>query len=266
MEKLQLKAAVRDVKKDKPGKMRKNGQLPAILYGHKIPNLTLSINAREFDKVLKKAGESTIVELITDDGKVHPVLIHEFQKHYLTSVPTHVDFYQISMTEKLKAKVALDFVGESKAVKELGGVLVKVLNEVEVECLPVDLPHSIAVSLNSLVTLQDSVHVKDLSAPAKVKIVTPGDEMIVKVQPPRDVEAELATPVVEDVSKVEGAAEEKPAAEGEVKTADKGEKAEKTDKPEKAEKEQKPAKGGTQPKADQPLAGAKTPGGKEEKK
>jgi len=251
MEKLQLKAAIRDLKTDKAGKMRKNGLLPAVLYGHKVANLTLSINAREFDKVLKKAGESTIVELITDDGKTHPVLIHEYQKHYLTSVPIHVDFYQISMTEKLKAKVVLDFTGESKAVKELGGVLVKVLNEVEVECLPQDLPHSIVVGLDSLATLQDSVHVKDLSAPAKVKIITPGDEMIIKVQPPRDVEAELAAPVVEDVSKVEGAAEEKPATDGEAKAEGKTEKADKTEKPEKPEKSVK---------------GGSAPGGKEEKK
>lgn len=230
MEKLQLKVAIRNLKTDKAGKMRKDGLLPAVLYGNKVTNLALSINAREFDKILKKAGESTIVELITDDGKTHPVLIHEFQRHYLTSAPTHVDFYQVSMTEKLKAKVALEFTGESKAVKQLGGILVKILNEVEVECLPADLPHNIVVNLEPLETLQDSVHVKNLIAPAKVKILTSGDEMIVKVQPPREVEAELTAPVVEDVSKVEGAAEDKPVAEGEAKAGDKAAKDEKADK------------------------------------
>jgi large subunit ribosomal protein L25 len=233
MDKLQLKATVRDIKKEKPEKLRKAGMLPAVLYGNKVANLALSINARDFDKILKKAGESTIVELMTDDGKIHPVLIHEFQKHYLTSVPTHVDFYQVSMTDKLKAKVALEFTGESKAVKQLGGVLVKVLNEVEVECLPADLPHNILVSLDGLQTLQDTIHVKNLSVPAKVKIITPAEELVIKVQPPRDVEAELATPVVEDVSKVEGAAEDKPAAEGEAKAGDKTEKADKVEKSEK---------------------------------
>jgi large subunit ribosomal protein L25 len=147
-----------------------------------------------------------------------------------------VDFYQVSLTDKLKAKVALEFTGESKAVKQLGGVLVKVLNEVEVECLPVDLPHNIIVSLESLATLQDSIHVKNLAAPAKVKIITPADELIVKVQPPRDVEAELAAPVVEDVSKVEGAAEVKPEAAGEAKAEAKPEK---TDKPAKTPEEKK---------------------------
>lgn len=238
MDKLQLKAEVRDLKTTTPQKLRKAGKLPAVLYGHKIQNTALTVNAREFDKVLRKAGESTIVELITDDGKTHPVLIHEVQYHYLTSVPTHVDFYVVSMTEKLKAKVILEFVGESAAVKTMGGVLVKVLSEVEVACLPADLPHNIAVSLDALKTLQDSIHIKDLSVPLKVKILNPADEMVAKVQPPRDVEAELSTPVVEDVSKVEGAAEIKPEAEG-AATETAGA------KPEKAEKS---AKGGGEEK------------------
>lgn len=234
MDKLQIKAQVRDVKNSKPGKLRKQGLLPAVLYGHKVQNTALTINAREFDKILRKAGESTIVELITDDGKTHPVLIHEVQYHYLTSAPTHADFYEVSMTEKLKAKVALEFTGESQAVKAMGGVLVKVLSEVEVECLPVDLPHNIEVSIEPLKTLTDSIHVKDIKVPAKVKILTNGDEMLVKVQPPRDVEAELAAPVVEDVSKVEGAAEIKPEAAVEGAVGDKAEK--KEDKKEKEEK------------------------------
>ena len=198
-----------------------------MLYGNKVKNLALSLDAREFDKVLKKAGESTIVEVMTDDGKMHPVLIHDVQIHYLTSAPTHVDFYEVSMTHKLKAKVALEFTGESPAVKTLGAILVKTLSEVEVECLPADLPHNIEVSLETLKTLEDEVHVKDLKVTAKVKILTNGDELVIKVQPPRDVEADLSTPVVEDVSKVEGAAEDKPeaAAEG-GKTDDKKEKKE----------------------------------------
>jgi large subunit ribosomal protein L25 len=117
------------------------------------------------------------------------------------------------MTEKLKAKVALEYVGESAAVKNLGGVLVRVLNEIEVECLPMDLPHNITVDIAKLAALTDSIHVKDLHVSDKVKILAGLDEIVAKVQPPRDVEAELSTPVVEDVSKVEGAAENKPVEE-----------------------------------------------------
>lgn len=242
MDKLQLKASLRDLKKTRPAKLRKAGQLPAVLYGHKVENVALSVNEREFEKLLRKAGESTIVEIITDDGKIHPVLIYDIQKHFLTSVPTHVDFYEVSMTEKLKAKVALEFTGEAPAVKQLGGVLVKVLSEIEVECLPVDLPHSITVSLNSLANIQDAIHVKDLAVPDKVKILAPADDLVAKIQPPRDVEAELAAPVVEDISKVEGAAEVKATAEGEAAAGDK------KDKPEKAEKSDLPAgKAGKKP-------------------
>ena len=229
MDKLSLKASARDLKTSNPEKLRKIGQVPAVLYGNKVANINLTVDAREFEKVLRKAGESTIVELVTADGKNHPVLIHDIQNHYLTSQPIHVDFYEVSLTKKLKAKVALEFVGESSAVKTLGGVLVKILNEVEVECLPADLPHNITVNLDSLKTLQDTIHIKDLAIPAKVKLITPGDELIIKVQPPREVEAELSAPVVEDISKVEGAAEVKPEA-ADAKAGDKAAKPEKSAK------------------------------------
>jgi len=214
MDKIQIKSTARDVKATNPTKLRRAGSIPAVLYGHNIPNQPLTINFGEFEKAFKKAGESTIVDLITEDGKTHPVLIHDVQSNYLTSRPDHVDFYEVSMTEMLTAKVVLEFTGESGAVKTMGGVLVKVLTEVEVECLPSDLPHNVEVKLETLKTLQDAIHVKDLVLPAKVKMLTDAAELVIKVQPPRDVEAELA-PTVEDISTVEGAAEDKPVAEGE---------------------------------------------------
>ena len=218
MDKIQLSATLRDLKTTTPKKLRKTGFIPAVLYGHNIPTTPLTINFSEFQRVLRKAGESTIVELTTEDGKVHPVLIHEVQNHYLQSTPEHVDFYQVSMTEKLTATVALEYTGESNAVKAMGGTLVKVLNEVEVECLPVDLPHNIVVDITPIKTFEDAITVKDLKVSSKVTILTPHEELVVKVQPPRDVEAELSAPVVEDVAAVEGAAENKPAeVEGEAK-------------------------------------------------
>lgn len=201
MDKIELQTKIRDPKTEKPEKLRKLGFIPAEIYGKKTTNLHVSVSANEFDKVLKKAGESTIVELITDDNKKHPVIIHDVQYHFLTSVPTHVDFYEVNLDEKLKAKISLVYTGESKAVKSLGGVLVKLVNEIEVECLPQDLPHNIEVNISSLVTLTDTIHVKDLVIPAKVKLLTEADEMIVKVQPPRNVEAEL-TPIVSETEKI----------------------------------------------------------------
>lgn len=234
MDKIKINAQARDIKNSKPKKLRKEGLVPAVLYGNKIKNEALMVNAIEFEKVLRKAGESTIVDLVTPDGKTHPVLIHDVQNNYLTSKPDHVDFYEVSMTKKLKAKVALEYVGESVAVKQLGGVLVKILNEVEIECLPADLPHNLPVDISVLQTFQDSILVKNVILPAKVTLVTPPDEMVAKIQPPRDVEAEL-TPVVEDISKVEGAAETKP--EEGAATEDKDKKVQ--PKAEKAETEKK---------------------------
>ncbi len=238
MEKIQLKAKSRDLASQRPDKLRSAGILPAELYGHKLENLHLAVDQGEFERVLRKAGESTIVELLTEDGKSHNVLIHGIQRHYLKHTPTHVDFYEVSMTEKLTAPVTLEFVGESKAVKEQGGVLVKVLTEVHVECLPADLPHNIPVDISVLKEINNVILVKDLPVPSKVTVQESPDDLVVKVQPPRDVVAELDQPVVEDVSAVVGAAET--AAEGEAAAEDQQKEPKaKDDKELKAKKEDK---------------------------
>lgn len=203
MEKLVLKATVRNT--ETPVKaMRKGGIIPAELYGHNVQNVHLSVSQNEFEKIFRKAGESTIVTLDIEGNGQRNVLIHDVQKHVVKSQPIHVDFLEVSMTEKLETTVALEYEGESVAVKALGGTLVKVLNEITVECLPADLPHNLMVDISSLTTFEDVIAVKDITLPKGVALVTDGEEVVAKVQPPRDLEAELATPVEEDVTKVEG--------------------------------------------------------------
>lgn len=214
MEKLQLQAKARDVQSATANNVRSEGFIPAVLYGRNIPNVHLTVSQGEFEKLFRKAGESTIVELKTDDGKTHNVLIQAIQKHYLTSIITHVDFYEVSMTEKLTATVPLEFVGESDAVKILGGTLLKVIDEIEVECLPGDLPHNLEIDISVLKTFDDSILVKDIKLPKGVVVTSDPEETVANTQAPRDIEAELAEPVVEDISAVEGAAEDKPAEEG----------------------------------------------------
>lgn len=224
MEKLQLQAKAREVQAATANNVRGQGSIPAVLYGHNIPNVHVTVAQGEFEKLFRKAGESTIVELKTDDGKTHNVLIQAIQKHYLTGTITHVDFYEVSMTEKLTATVPLEFVGESDAVKILGGTLLKVIDEIEVECLPGDLPHSLEVDISVLKTFDDSILVKDIKLPKGVVVTSDPEETVANTQAPRDIEAELAEPVVEDISAVEGAAEDKPAEEGaESKDAEKKE-------------------------------------------
>jgi large subunit ribosomal protein L25 len=208
-EKLQIGAKNRDLVTTSPKAVRREGFIPAVLYGHNVESTNLSVPSNEFEKLFRKAGESTLIELTTEDGKVHNVLIQEVQRHFLTTKPIHVDFLQVNMTETLKATVALEFIGESLAVKAEGGVLVKVLNEVEVECLPMDLPHNIEVDISAIKNFSDHITVKDLKVSSKVKILTDGDEVVAKVQPPRNVEAELTPTEPVDISQVEVVSKEK---------------------------------------------------------
>ena len=113
------------------------------------------------------------------------VLINDIQRHPLSGQIIHIDFYKVKMTEKLTTDIPLVFVGESKAVKELGGILVKTLDHVKVECLPQDLVHELTVDLSSINTFDDAIHVSDLSLPSGLKVLTHGEEAIARVQPPR---------------------------------------------------------------------------------
>lgn len=197
MEKIQLKTEQRETTARTAKPLYKAGLIPAELYGHKVNNVHLSLNQIEFEKVLRKAGESTVIELLLPNGEVRNVLIQDVQLHYLSNMPIHVDFYEVNLTEKLTATVAIEFVGESHAVKALGGTLVKALNEVEVECLPGDLPHQFDVDISALDNFDKQILVKDLIVSDKVEIKADPEEMVATVQPPRDMEAELAAPVDE---------------------------------------------------------------------
>ncbi len=222
MEKIQLKTAVRDTNHRNAKHLYREGLIPGNLYGHNVANIHVGVDQIEFEKVLRKAGESTIIELQLPDGAMRNVLIQRVDKHYLSSRPIHVDFYEVKMNEKLTATIPLEFIGEAPAVKVLAGTLVKVLNEVEVECLPGDLPHQIDVDISVLKTFQDSILVKDLKVSDKVEIKAEADEMVAKVDEPRDMAAEEAAVVVDEAAAVAAAVgpEEKPA-EGEEVTEEK---------------------------------------------
>ncbi len=204
MEKIELQAKPRAIVS--PAKLRKEGQIPAIIYGNKVPTENLSVPYAEFEKVFRKAGESSIISVVID-GKPRNVLIQDVQRHYLNGKFQHIDFYAVSMTEKLTATVPIHFVGVSKAVKENAGILLELLKEVQVECLPGDLPQNIEVDISALKTFTDSIHVKDLNVSDKVTILAEPDAVVVKADPPRDVEKELAESLVGDVSQVEGVAD-----------------------------------------------------------
>ena len=215
MEKIQLQSALREANTRNAKQEYRKGAIPAELYGHKINNVHLSVNQIDFEKVLRKAGESTIIELLLPSGEKRNVLIQEVDRHYLTSKPIHVDFYEVSMTEKLTATVQIEFIGEADAVKVLGGTLVKVINEVEVECLPTAIPKSIQVDISSL-KIGDSIHVKDIVFPAGVKPLNDPEASVVAVIAP--MKEEVPAEVVEGATQEPEVIKEKkevPAEEGE---------------------------------------------------
>jgi len=186
------------------------GAIPGILYGRGIENEMLWVSRRELNRIREEAGESTIFKLKLENGEERNVLIKEIQRDILNGKPTHVDFYQVRMDEKIEATVELDFVGESSIVKELGGILIKNMDEIEVKCLPGDLPPKIEVDISRIKSFEDYIYVKDLPVSEKVEILVDPENVVAMVSEPRSEEelAELETEVKEDVTKVEGVVKE----------------------------------------------------------
>lgn len=219
---MDLTAKPREIVGKKVRTLRREGFLPAELYGHGQKNLHLSVAAKEFNKVFKEAGENTVVTLVLDAKDRRSVLVNDVQKNYLTGEIDHVDFYQVRMDEKLKAKVPLEFDGISPAAKEKGGIVAKAMSEIEVEALPNDLPHRLTVDLGLLDDLNKTIYVRDLAVPKGVTILIDAETAIVSVVPPKVEEVAEVAPVV-DVAAVKVESEEKKA-ERAAEKAEKGEK------------------------------------------
>ncbi len=225
-------------KREKFGKqvkvLRREGLIPAELYGHGLPNTHLTVPAKDFGKAFKEAGTNTVITLVVDKEK-KPALIYDVVHNALTGEVAHVDFYQVRMDEKIKAKVPLAFVGESAAVKEKGAILNKSMSEIEVEALPRDLPHSFVVNLSLLDDIGKSVYVRDLATPKGVELLIDENTAIATAKPPAPKEEEKPVEeAVPDVSAVKVETEEKKAERvaGKTESVEKeGKKEEKTGKP-----------------------------------
>ena len=209
--------------------LRRIGILPGVVYGKKLESKNLSIDRKEFEKIYKQTGESTLIDLSVGSEKPLTVLVNAVQRDSLTNEMLHVDFHEVDMNTKIKAKVVLHFIGEAGAVKDLGGVLVKNVTEVEVECLPADLPKELVIDISKLKTFQDSIKISDLEFDhEKVKVALKPETVVVKVAEPRTEEElkELSEKPVEDaVESVEGVVKEE---KKEVEEGKDGEKKEET--------------------------------------
>lgn len=215
MEKIKLDAKTREERGKKVNKGRKAGLIPAVTYGKGAAPQSLWVNALDFGRLIKKYGESIIINLNVGGKNSCNVLIHELQQSPVSGSISHIDFYQVKMDEKIETEVELVFVGESPAVKESGGVLVKSLDKIEISCLPADLPANIEVNIANIKTFEDHIYVKDLKISREVEVKDDPETVVALVTPPRSEEelSQLEEKVVEDVTKVEGVVKEEPVAE-----------------------------------------------------
>jgi large subunit ribosomal protein L25 len=182
MEQIELKAEKRTIIGKRVKVLRREGIIPALLYGPKTEPVAIQCDARELQRILAWAGGTNLIALrIGDAGKPKMTLVSEVQRDSITNDLYHVDFYQVVMTEKVTAEVNIVFVGKPPAVQQSDVMLLQGADSVEVECLPGDLIHSIEVELSDL-EIDDAIYVRDLQVPDNVAILTDGEELVVKVQ------------------------------------------------------------------------------------
>ncbi len=187
-------------KREKKEKLGKDF-IPAVLYGNEFPTQSISLKKLDFEKTFSLAGESNLINLEIE-GKSEKVLVKDVQKDAINLSPIHVDFYKVNMKEKVVTEIPLIFIGESKAVKELGGMLNKELDAIEVECFPGDLLSSIEVDITPLLNLDDVIRVSDLNLPKTLETTVDMEDVVVNIiQPKAQVEEEVVVEEVEGEGK-----------------------------------------------------------------
>lgn len=192
-----IKATIREKTGNKNEALRVQGILPAVLYGEDIKNSTIEVSEKDFDKVYAEAGESSLVSVELDDKK-YDVLIHQTAKDPLTERFLHVDFYKPSTKKKVEVEIHVVFEGESLAVKDLGGILVREIQTLHVKGLAHNLPREITVNISTLGSFEDRIYVSQLSIPEGVEILRNEKDIVALVVPPTEEKEEEVTPTTEE--------------------------------------------------------------------
>lgn len=194
---LTLKAELRNTNTE-PAEIRKAGKIPAVFYGKKEASTPISIPKIDFLKVWKEAGESSVVTLEIlhgneeSSGTLKESLIHDVDVDPVSGAPRHADFYVFEKGHKVEVKLPIEFDGVSPAVKDLGGILVKVLHELAVEAMPKDLPHNIVIDISTLANFGDQILAGDIKLPSGVELKAGPEEVIATVSAPREEKEEEA--------------------------------------------------------------------------
>jgi large subunit ribosomal protein L25 len=206
----QLAVDPRIVTGKKVRSLRHKGIIPAHLYGHGIESLALQTPLSAIGSLLRTMERNTIIDLqINGENATRPVMLRGIQRNPVTDELVHIDFFQISLTERLRADVLVRLIGEAPAVQVFGGILLQSLDRVTVEALPSEIPGHLDADVSGLETLESAIHVRDLAIPANVLLITDPDQVVAKVSPPRveaEPEAAAAVPAEgEAVAATEGA-------------------------------------------------------------
>ena len=210
-----LKAEKREILGKKVKKLRREGLMPANVYGKDMKSTAIQVALIEFQTLYNELGETGIID-VTLDNTAHPSLIKNLQWDYQRHLPLHADFFKVNLKEKIKAMVPVILAGEPVAVKENIGTLLHILNELEVEALPEELPDQIEVDIAHLANVDDQILVSEIKSPEGVTIISDGGQLVAKI-------AELVAPEPEpevetDAEGEEGATEGETPGEGEATT------------------------------------------------
>ncbi len=186
--KLVLTATRRNVIGKQVRALRREGKLPGVIYGHRFDPLAITLDLRDASRSLAGLAPSALVTVVVD-GETHLSLVREKQRDKITGILKHLDFLAVSMKEKLRTKVFVSLVGVAPAIKTYNAIQVAGADELEVECLPQDLPERIEVDLSELSEIGSAIFIRDLNVSDKVKILTDPDTMIVLITAPELEEA-----------------------------------------------------------------------------
>jgi len=193
------------VKERKPGEglfmLKKTGLVAAVIYGKGFDNQFISVPYHDFQKIYKEAGDSVLINLAIENKEPFQVLIQEVQTNPLTDEVIHIDFYKVKMDKTIRHEIHLKFIGESEAVKNLGGILIHNLSSIEIECLPKDLISEIEVDISNLKNLHDSIKIKDLHLSANIKILSEPETIIATVVEPKKEKEEEKVKTDKEVEK-----------------------------------------------------------------
>lgn len=216
-----LAATHRELTGKAVAQLRRDGRLPAVVFGHGLDSTAVTLDAHDFDLLRRHLGANALVDLSIDGKKARPVLVHGVQVHRLTQRPIHADLFVVKMTEEMTVDVPLVPVGDSLAVHEGGGTLLLIVESVKVKALPDHLPQSIEVPIDRLVDFDAVLRVSDLVIPADATLLTDLDEIVAKVAPPRIEVVEAPAEAAEAAGEAaEAAPEGETATSGEAPEAD----------------------------------------------